>query len=121
MSSVKNERGAISLGLVLGILLLLFVAYEAKQFGPLLLRQFQFQDAVIEASKFSATKDAAAVQNELVYKASELQLPISKEMIKVTKQATYTRVQIVYELSAEWLPRKPYKWTVTVDEESKIF
>jgi hypothetical protein len=109
------------MGLVVAILLALFAAYEAKQFGPLLLRQFQFQDAVMEASKFSATKDSNAVANELVHTAAELQLPITREMIKVMKQATYTRVQIVYELSAEWLPGKPYKWTVTVDEESKIF
>jgi hypothetical protein len=121
MRRMKDERGAVSMGVVVGVFLLLFIAYEAKQFGPLLMRQFQFQDAVIEASKFSATKDASAVQNELVYRAGELQLPISREMIKVTKTGTYTRVQIVYELSAEWLPRKPYKWTVTVDEESKIF
>ncbi|HJS74363.1 MAG TPA: hypothetical protein VJ921_08760 [Vicinamibacteria bacterium] len=121
MRSLKDERGAISMGMIVGIFLCLFVAYEAKQFGPLLMRQFQFQDAVIEASKFSASKDAAAVQNELVYRAGELRLPISREMIKVTKTGTYTRVQIVYELSAEWLPRKPYKWTVSVDEESKIF
>lgn len=121
MKSMKGERGAISLGMIVGIFLLLFVLYEAKQFGPLLMSQFQFQDAVIEASKFSATKDASAVQNELVYRAGELKLPISREMIKVTKTGTYTRVQIVYELSAEWLPSKPYKWTVTVDEESKIF
>lgn len=121
MRSLKGERGAISMGLVVGIFLVLFAAYEAKQFGPILMRQYQFQDAVIEASKFSATKDAAAVQNELVYKAGELQLPITREMIKVTKTGTFTRVQVLYELSAEWLPGKPYKWTVSVDEESKIF
>ncbi len=121
MRIMKGERGAISMGLVVGIFLVLFAAYEAKQFGPLLMRQFQFQDIVIEASKFSASKDANSVQNELVHKAAELQLPVTRDMIKVTKQATYTRVQIVYELSAEWLPGKPYKWKVTVDEESKIF
>ena len=121
MRSMKGERGAISMGLVLGIFLILFAAYEAKQFGPLLIRQFQFQDVVIESSKFSATKDANAVANELVHKAAELQLPITREMIKVTKQATHTRVLVVYELSAEWLPGKPYKWTVTVDEQSQIF
>jgi hypothetical protein len=118
---MKGERGAISMGLVVGILLVLFVAYEAKQFGPLLMRQFQFQDAVIEASKFSASKDANSVASELAAKAAELRLPISREMIKVTKQATYTRVQVVYDLSADWLPGKPYTWRVTVDEESKIF
>lgn len=121
MRSMKSERGAISMGLVIGIFLVVFAAYEAKQFGPLLMSQFQFQDAVIEASKFSATKDANAVANELVAKAAELHLPISRDMVKVTKQATYTRVQITYQLSAEWLPGKPYTWTVNVDEESKIF
>jgi hypothetical protein len=118
---MKGERGEITMGLVVGVLLVLFAAYEAKQFGPLLLRQFQFQDAAIEASKFSATKDANAIANELVHRAGELQLPITREMVKVTKQATHTRVQIVYELSADWLPGKPYKWTVTVDEQSQIF
>jgi hypothetical protein len=58
---LKGDRGAISMGLVVAILLLLFAAYEAKQFGPLLLHQFQFHDAAIEASKFSATKDANSV------------------------------------------------------------
>jgi hypothetical protein len=42
-------------------------------------------------------------------------------MISVTKQATYTRVYVVYELSTEWAPGKSYTWTVTEDEESKIF
>jgi len=121
MRSMKDERGAISMGLIVGVLLVVFVAYEAKQFGPLLMRQFQFQDIAIEASKFSASKDSNSVANELVQRATELQLPISREMIKVTKQATYTRVQVVYQLSAEWLPGIPYTWTVTVDEESKIF
>jgi len=121
MRSMKSERGAISAGLIVGILLVVFAAYEAKQFGPLLMSQFQFQDYVIEASKFSATKDTNSLTTELVQKAAEFQLPITREMVKVTKQATYTRIQVVYELSAEWLPGKSYTWTVNVDEESKIF
>lgn len=117
----KNERGAISMGLIVGILLVLFAVYEGKQFGPIIMSQYQFQDAAIEASKFSAQKDANSVASELLAKAAELQLPITRDMIKVTKQATYTRVQVTYDLTAEWLPGKPYTWTVTVDEESKIF
>jgi len=121
MRSIKGERGAISMGLVVGIFFVLFAAYEAKQFGPLLMRQFQFQDAVIEASKFSVGRDANAVQGELAHKAGELGLPITREMIKVARQATHTRIQIQYELAAEWLPGKLYKWQVNVDEESQIF
>jgi len=81
MRSMKSERGAISAGLIVGILLVVFAAYEAKQFGPLLMSQFQFQDFVIEASKFSATKDTNSLTTELVQKAAEFQLPITREMV----------------------------------------
>jgi len=121
MRSMKGERGAISMGLVAAIFIVLFAAYEAKQFGPLLFSQFQFQDAAMEAAKFGVSKDANAVASELASKAAELRLPITKEMIKVTKGGTHVRIQAVYELSVEWLPGKPYKWKVTVDEESQIF
>jgi hypothetical protein len=42
-------------------------------------------------------------------------------MIKVTRVPTKTRIVVHYELSAEWLPGRPYKWTVVIDEESMLF
>ncbi len=121
MRSMKGERGAITMGLVVAIFIALFAAYEAKQFGPILLRQFQFQDFAMEAAKFGVSKDANAIASEIASKAAELRLPITKEMVKVAKSGTHVRIQTVYELSVEWLPGKPYKWKVTVDEESQIF
>lgn len=121
MRNFRSERGGVGVGLVVAIFLILFAGYEAKQFGPLLFAQFQFQDAVIEAAKFSRGKDAGAVQNEVLQRASELGLPISREMIKVTRQPTNTRIQVRYELSTEWLPGKPYSWVVDVDEQSVLF
>jgi hypothetical protein len=121
MRSLRSERGAISVGLIVAIVLALFLAYEAKQFGPLLMAQFEFQDAVMEATKFSANKPADKVQLEIVKKANELALPITREMVVVTRQPTNTRVQISYELAAEWLPGKQYKWQVNIDEQSVLF
>jgi hypothetical protein len=121
MRSRKAERGAVSVGLIVAIVLVLFLGYEAKQFGPLLVAQFEFQDSVIEATKFSAGKPADKVQMEVLKKANELALPITREMIVVTRQPTSTRIQISYELAAEWLPGKQYKWTVNLDEQSVLF
>lgn len=121
MRSLKAERGAVNFGLIAWILIAVFLVYEAKQFGPLLFAQFEFQDAVVEAAKFSATKTADAVQNEVLAKANELSLPVTKEMIKVFRKGTSTRIQVSYVLAAEWLPGKRYSWTVNVDEESSIF
>jgi hypothetical protein len=121
MRNRKAERGAASVGLFVAIFLVLFLGYEAKQFGPLLVAQFEFQDAVIEATKFSAGKPADVVLNDVLKKANELALPITRDMVTVTRQPTSTRIQVSYELAAEWLPGKQYKWTVNLDEQSVLF
>lgn len=121
MKDLRSERGAISMGLVVTILVALFLVYEAKQFGPPLVAQYQFQDIVIETCKFSVDKQAGDVQNEVLRRAAELELPITRDMIKVTRQATKTRIQVQYQLTAEWLPGKPYTWNVSVDEQSVLF
>jgi len=110
-----------SVGLVATIAVILFLVYEAKQFGPQLVAQFQFQDAVMDAAKFSRAKTPLVVQQELVQKAQELHLPISRDMIKVNRQPTQIRIQVRYSLEADWLPGRPYKWNVDVDEESVLF
>ena len=121
MRSFKSQRGAISAGLIVAIVFLAFLVYEGRQFGPLLVAQFQFQDSVMEAAKFSANKPAANVLNEVLKKANELRLPITADMVKVTRQPTSTRIQVSYKLAGEWLPGKAYAWTVDVDESSVLF
>jgi hypothetical protein len=121
MKDRRNERGAISVGLVVTIIVALFLIYEAKQFGPLLVAQYQFQDQVIETCKFSVDKQAPQVYDAVLRQAAELNLPITRDMVKVTRQATKTRIQVQYQLTAEWLPGRPYTWNVTVDEQSAIF
>jgi len=121
MKRYRSERGGVSVGLVVAIFLILFAAYEAKQFGPLLIAQYEFQDAVVEAAKFSRGQKAESVQAAVLEKAQELALPISRDMIKVTRQPTNTRIQVRYELSTDWLPGKPYSWVVEVDASSVLF
>jgi len=121
MKRFRSQRGGAGVGLLIAVVVFLLIAYEAKQFGPNLVAQFQFQDAVVEACKFSRAKTADAVQQEVLAKATELRLPVSRDMIKVTRQPTSTRIVVRYDLEADWLPGKPYKWTVEVNEESVLF
>jgi hypothetical protein len=121
MKRFRSERGGAAGGLIVTLLVILFIAYEAKQFGPNLFAQFQFLDEVVDVAKFSRAKTAGVVQREVLQKSAELRLPISRDMIKVTRQPTHTRIEVRYELSAEWLPGRPYKWTVVIDEESMLF
>ena len=121
MRSFRSERGGAAGSLLIALVVCLFIAYEAKQFGPHVVAQFQFQDAVIDAAKFSRNKPATVVQQDVLAKATELSLPVSRDMITVTRQPTHTRIEVRYDQEAEWLPGKPYKWTVQLDEESILF
>ena len=121
MRRFRSERGSAGGNLLIALVVFLFIAYEAKQFGPPVVAQFQFQDAVVDAAKFSRAKTAATVQQEVLASATELRLPVSRDMIVVTRQPTHTRIEVRYDQEAEWLPGKPYKWTVQLDEESILF
>ncbi len=121
MKRFRSERGGGNAGLVIFVMVLLFVGYEVKQFGPPLFAQFQFLDEVIDTTKFSRAKTAGVVLQEVLKKSAALRLPISRDMIKVTRLPTSTRIEVRYELKAEWLPGRPYKWTVVIDEESMLF
>ncbi len=121
MRRFKSQRGGAGPGALIALVIFLFIAYEAKQFGPHMVAQFQFEDAVSDAAKFSRNKTAAAVQLEVLAKATELNLPVSRDMIKVTRRPTNTRIEVRYDQEAEWLPGKPYKWTVELNAESILF
>lgn len=121
MRRFRSERGGAGGSLLIALAVFLFIAYEAAQFGPHVLAQFQFKDAVVDAAKFSRNKPASTVQQEVLAKATELSLPVSRDMIKVTRKPTHTRIEVRYDQEAEWLPGKPYKWTVQLDEESILF
>lgn len=121
MKRFRSERGGAGAGALIAVLALLFVLYEAKQFGPHVVAQFQFEDAVIEIAKFSRNKPAATVQGEVLAKATGLGLPVTRDMITVTRQPTSTRIEVHYDQEAVYLPGKPYKWTVNVETESVLF
>ena len=121
MKRFRSERGGAGPGMLIAIVLVLFLAYEAKQFGPHLVAQFRFQDSVIEIAKFSRNKEATVVQGEVLAKATELGLPVTRDMIQVQRQPTKTNIGVRYDQEAEWLPGKMYKWTVEVNEESVLF
>lgn len=121
MRDIHGSHGEVKLSAILSLLLLGFAFYEATQFGPVLFAQYQFKDAVIEEAKFSRGKSEDVIRTSLSRKASELGLPISRDMIKVTREPTRTRIQVQYHLKVEWMPNKEYAWDVNEVAESVLF
>ena len=54
MRRFRSERGGAGVGTLVALVIFLFIAYEAKQFGPPVMAQFQFEDAVVDATSLPA-------------------------------------------------------------------
>jgi len=121
MKRFWSAKGDIRLSSILTLAVIAFAIYEGVQFVPVLFAQYEFKDAVVEEAKFSANKKADTVRDSLMGKASELRLPITRDMILVDRKPTFTRIQVRYELSVEWLPGREYIWQVDEVSESVLF
>ena len=121
MKRFKSARGGISFGGILSLAFFAFLVYEAFQFGPILIAQYQFKDEMLDAAKFSRGKKAQAIKDNLATKAGELALPIRSNQIQVTMQAYNTRIQVTYQQNVEWLPGSIYTWQVEENIESPVF
>lgn len=121
MKRFRSPRGEVRLGTILSLAVLVFAIYEGIQFIPVLIAQYSFKDAVVEETKFSANKKADVIRDSLLRKADELRLPIQRQDIKVDRRPTFTRIQVRYELSVEWLPGREYWWEVNEISESVLF
>ncbi len=121
MTRFRSAKGKASVSGILILGFIVFLIYEGFQFVPTLFAQYSFRDAIVEEAKFSRGKPAEVIRDSLAKKAAELRIPVTPGQIKVTQQATRTRIQVKYQLSVEWLPGKAYKWTVDEIQESVLF
>ncbi len=72
MQGLRSARGESKLGTIFFLLIVVFVIYETFKFGPLIFAQYEFEDTMISEAKFSARKDASAIQDSLANQADAL-------------------------------------------------
>ena len=121
MKRLASVKGEVKIGSILTLAGVAFAVYVGIQFAPVLFAQYEFKDAVGEEAKFSRAKKAETVRNNLADKAASLGLPVTHQQIHVERKPTFTRIQVNYQLSVEWLPGKTYTWDVIEVSESVLF
>ena len=121
MKRLASVKGEVRLGSIITLAVVAFAVYVGVKFAPVLFAQYEFKDAVIEEAKFSAGKRPETIRNNLADKAASLGLPVTHQQIHVERKPTFTRIQVRYQLSVEWLPGKVYTWDVNEVSESVLF
>ncbi len=91
----------IVIGVVVG-----FVVYKV---APVKMKTSQFYDAMQEQASFGSIKGDQSIQYEIFLKAQELQIPIKKEDIKVSRTSSNVTVEVHYQIPIDF-PGYTYVW-----------
>jgi hypothetical protein len=85
------------------------VGLLAYKIAPVKFKTSQFYDTMAEQAAFGSIKGDKSIQNEVYLKAQELKLPVKKEDIKVTRDASNVTIEVHYQIPIEF-PGYTYVW-----------
>ncbi len=87
---------------------------------PVKMHTSEFFDAMQEQCSFGSIKSDASIRDELYQKAADLNLPLRKEDILVSRTASTVRVEVHYQIPIEF-PGYTYIWHEDHIVERPIF
>ena len=102
MRRTRGIRGAANVGCIIWLVILGLVGYVLYKVVPVKVASAEFFDTMQEQAAFGSIKDPKFIEYEILKKAEELQLPIKKEQLKITKIRESIKVEAHYEVTIEF-------------------
>jgi hypothetical protein len=102
MRRTRGIRGGANIGCIIWLVILGFVGYVLYKVVPVKVASSEFFDTMQEQASFGSIKDPKFIEYEILKKADELQLPIKKENLKITKSSNAIKVEAHYEITIDF-------------------
>jgi hypothetical protein len=102
MRRTRGIRGAANVGCIIWLVILALVGYVLYKVVPVKVASAEFFDTMQEQASFGSIKDPKFIEYEILKKAEDLQLPIKKEQLKITKYRETIKVEAHYEVTIEF-------------------
>jgi hypothetical protein len=93
---VSARRGASRLGCLVGMLLLVTVAYFGFNMGEVYLRFYRLRDAMAQEARFAHNRNDDAIRLRLVALADSLGLPDDAGRVTITRDAARIVIKTSY-------------------------
>lgn len=94
-------RGKGQLGCLIWLGVLLVVGHVLWKVVPVKVRSSTFLDAMQEQAAFGSIKSTQAIEYEVLRRAEELRIPVTKENLKVTRTRNSVIVEAHYQIVVE--------------------
>lgn len=115
-----TQRGSGNLGCILWGLLLVIAIMIAWKMLPVKLASAELYDFMVEQAKFAQNSSAERIRDLILKKARELDLPVDKKDIEVSKETSRVRMRCRYTVTVEF-PFYTYNWEFDHQVDRDIF
>ena len=102
MTRTRGNRGAANVGCIIWLIILSLVGYVLYKVVPVKIATSEFYDTMQEQTAFGSIKDQKFIEYEILKKADELNLPIKKENLKITKTSNAMTVEAHYVITIDF-------------------
>src|SRR5262245_25630259 len=102
MRPSRGNRGGANVGCIVWLVILGFVGYVLYKVVPVKIASSEFYDTMQEQAAFGSIKDVKFIEFEILRKAEQLKLPITKENLKITKSRESITVEAHYVITIDF-------------------
>ena len=116
-----GERGEGRLGTIFGLTVLAVTVYLGFKVLPVMINAYAFRDYIEQETRFAAlrNKDEEVVKRVL-RKAEELELPINRKSITVSRTSSHFDLKVAYTIPIE-TPVYTYNWIFKEESNAPLF
>jgi hypothetical protein len=102
MTRSRTVRGAANVGCIVWLVILGFVGYVLYKVVPVKIASSEFYDVMQEQAAFGSIKDPKFIEFEILRRAAELQIPVTKDNLKITRIRESITVEAHYEITIDF-------------------
>ena len=102
MNRSRSIRGAANVGCIVWLVILGLVGYVLWKVVPVKIATSEFYDVMQEQASFGSIKDVKFIEFEILRKAQELQIPVTKDNLKITRSREALTVEAHYEITIDF-------------------
>ena len=121
MPGARSQQGAISVKTLISFAFLLTACYLGFKFIPVYVAAYDFDSMLKTQAQYSGSfKTNEVIMKELLGKAAELELPITKQNIKIERSRSKLVISADYVVPVK-TPFFTYEWHFTEEESAVLF
>lgn len=121
LERTTSERGTVTVKTLISFAVLLFACYIGYKFIPVYIAAYDFDNALKTQAQYSGSmKTNDVIMKELLLKAAELELPITKKELKIERSTSRMTITARYMVPVK-TPFFTYEWHFEEEESAVLF